>query len=392
MLQNVSVDESGCVLDADTRELARRLSNYYSAEGFVDHHIHADRVGTGERDLRYFEAEGGNKGSADATLVAKQDNIGVLHRGDAFKYPQLLQRLSKLAEWKIAAGEKCAYFIVDCSPDIDGRAFRAALEVREKYKNRIDIKVGLYPIFGIKEWGSDRWQHLLELAPRAQFVMGLPERDARGDHPVGFDGHLGLLYDLATEHRLPFQVHVDQTNTAGEDGTQRLISCIRMLSARVRPEDRPEVTAVHVLIDGKEDEERVQILQDLKSLNMRVISCLHAGASMRQRRDVRTPTHSSIAPIRECLLLGIPVGLGTDNRHDNLMPLPTMPLLLTELDAFGSLTRFYDEAMAPEHNVLWKVARGEALSSADRGRVAKNIAADYEAFGLKNPWLRWMTA
>ncbi len=235
-------------------EPAERLSRFTNARGFVDFHIHADRVGTYAD--HYFAAEGGLKGYANATLTQKQDAVGILHRGPAFKEEELRRRMTSIVELKIAAREPRTNFIVDCSPDIDGRAFRIALELRHKYESKIVIDVGAYPIFGIKDWGSDRWLHIKELAPKAQFIVGLPERDGRGDHPVGFEGHLGLLYELALEHSLPFHVHADQTNTPKEDGTWRLINCVRALSARIQPEKRPKVYVVHLLIDGKEDEER----------------------------------------------------------------------------------------------------------------------------------------
>ncbi len=358
-----------------------QFSAFMGGEGFCDTHIHADRVGTYED--HYFKDGGGLNVYVDAKLWVKQDALGVLHRGDAYSEKELRARMSAIIEMKIAAKETRAGFIVDCSPDLDGRAFRVACELRKKYAKKITINVAIYPIFGIKTLNSDRWQHLKELAPHAQFIVGLPERDARGDHPVGFEGHIALLYELALKYQIPLDVHVDQTNTPEERGTQRLIEAIRTLSSSVEPTKRPEVWAVHALFGGKEDEEVVSIINDLQNLNIGVKCCPHAAVGMRQMRNHLGPTRSSIAPVRECLVVGVPVQLGTDNTRDLLMPIPELPVLIREMDTLASALRYYDK------NVLWKLARCEPLNATDRASVAQNLARDYEAFGMPNPWARW---
>ncbi|MBC7836812.1 hypothetical protein H7X87_03480 [Acetobacteraceae bacterium] len=361
-------------------QFARLWSELENGWGFVDSHIHADRAHT-FLDA-YFQAEGGLNVYVDAKLYIKQDAIGVLHRGVAYETEEVRRRMVSIIELKIAAGEIMTNFIVDCSPDLDGRIFHLALELRKKYEKKIIINVGAYPIFGIKTWGSDRQLHLEELAPKAQFIVGLPERDARGDHPIGFEGHLGLLYELALKYKIPLDVHVDQTNTPEERGTQKLIEVVRALSMRVPPEERPEVWGVHALFGGKEDAEVFDIVMNLKANNIGIKCCAHAAVSMRQMRNHEGPTRSSIAPVRECMVAEVPVRLGTDNSNDLLMPLPKIPLLLREMDTLASALRYYDT------NVLWKLARCEKLNATDRASVAQNLARDYEAFGRPNPWAR----
>ncbi|HUD02448.1 MAG TPA: hypothetical protein VMR46_00295 [Candidatus Paceibacterota bacterium] len=366
----------------DALAFARLWSQVMHGEGFIEGHIHGDRVGT-YTNGNSKEGSGGLSIYIDAPLWVKQDAIGVLHRSSAYEDEELFKRMEFVIQLKMAARESQVFLIVDCSDDIDGRAFRAALKLRKKYAGKITINVAVYAIFGIKTWQEPRWLHLQELAPKAQFIVALPERDGRGDHPVGFEGHIALLYELAIKHKLPLHVHVDQTNTPGECGTQRLINVVRALAMRVPPEERPIVSAVHMLIDGKEDNERVEIISHLKELNMRVECCPHAAASMRQMRNHLAPLHPPVAPVRECLVAGVPVGLGTDNTKDLLMPLPEFPLVLREMDILASLIRYYDKT------VLWKIARREPLNDTDRASVAQNLARDYDAFGLPNPWTRF---
>ena len=151
----------------------------------------------------------------------------------------------------------------------------------------------------------------------------------------------------------------------------------------IPPEERPRVWAVHMLICGKEDQEIYDILRQVKELNIGLVCCPHAAGSMRQMRNIQAPLHSSIAPVRECLAMGIPVRFGTDNTDDHLMPLPKLPLLVREVDTLTTLLRYY------ELDVLYKLARGEELNSTDLASVAASLADDYKAYGLPNPWAQF---
>jgi cytosine/creatinine deaminase len=352
-----------------------------SSKGFQDWHCHADRAIT--FDAKYFAHQGPLEGFIDASLPVKQITVGVLHRGLAYTKESLEQRMTWLVEQKIAAGEVRLNMIVDCSPDIEGRAFEVALKLRAKYKKKIDIHVGAYPIFGFKTPDSDRQKHLEQLAKRAQFLVGLPERDVRPWNPqrIGFDGHLATLLGIAVDNQIPVQVHVDQTNNPAENGTERLIEAVRWLCTSSLPESRrPKAYAVHFISPSGADEKRYErIVHGLKENAIDVICCPRAAASMRQPRNVQGPTRSSIARVRYLLLAGIRVYLGTDNINDLFMPLPLSPLLVREIDAIADLERYYNI------NVLSKLARGEKLNETDLDSIARNVAGDYEAWGLEMP-------
>jgi cytosine deaminase len=357
-----------------------------TTNGIIDNHCHLDRAFTFREE--FFAHEGGLNAYIDAPLAIKQVATGVLHKGPAYTNESLDARMREVVLAKVAAGEKVLYAVVDCSPDIDGRAFRAALKLREEFADRIDIRVGAYPIFGFKSFGSDRQTHLEELAASAQFLVGLPERDTRPGHTVGFDGHLSILIELAIKHRLKLQVHVDQTNHPNEDGTEQLVEAVRwLITSRVPVEKRPRVSAVHVISPTSYCEDRFwNLVRGLKRNDIRVISCPRAAASMLQIPSVQVPMHNSVARVPELLLAGIEVGFGTDNISDLFMPTPTSPLLAREAgEEFGiaqDLFRLYDET------VYWKLMRGIPLNETDLGRVELNVKGKYAAAGWhgQRPW------
>ncbi|MEK7109143.1 MAG: hypothetical protein AAB919_01785 [Patescibacteria group bacterium] len=353
-----------------------------SSQGFQDWHCHGDRAFT--FDAKNFAHQGPLEGFIDAPLPVKQITVGVLHRGRAYEDESLTHRLTHLFESKRAAGETRINLITDCSPDIEGRAFDIALKLREKYKKKkYDIHVGAYPIFGIKTRGSDRQKHLEKLAKRAQFLVGLPERDYRPWNPqrIGFDGHLATLLEIGIDNQIPVQVHVDQTNDPSENGTERLIEAVRyLITSRLPESKRPKVYAVHMISPSGYDESRYErLVRGLRENDIGVICCPRAAASMRQPRQVVGPTRSSIARVRYLLLSGIAVYFGTDNINDLFMPLPLSPLLSRELDSVADAERYYNIS------VLSKIARGEKLNATDLDSVERNLRGDYEAFGWPFP-------
>jgi cytosine deaminase len=367
------------------------------SEGYFDAHCHLDRANTGE-DIYFSHKNVGADFYREAPLSVKQDATGDLHEGPAYETEEVLyERMKKVVLAKIAGGETRLNAIVDCSPDIDGRAFRMALKLREEFQDQIEINVGAYPIFGFKTFGWIRQTHLEELASQAQFLVGLPERDARDDpdNNVGFDGHLAILFDLSLKigrdqkkKPLPIQVHVDQTGRSDEHGTEDLVEAVRWnFTSRLPLEDRPKVSAVHVISPNfYSQDRRWDLIGGLKRNNIDVVCCPRAALSMRQNPSHEGPMRNSIAPVKELLVAGVNVSFGTDNINDMFMPLPKSPLLTREIgEEHGVIfdaIRFYDAA------VIDKLARGKRLNQVDRLRVEESLKGDYAAAGWygHRPW------
>ncbi len=354
--------------------MSTKQKAFVLSDGWVDPHVHLDRARTYEDE--YFAHEGGMAAFVDIPLRRKQTTTGVLHRGLAYAEDNLFKRMRSVIDDKITGGEAGMNAIVDCSVDIGDRAFRVAKALQAEYLLiGYDLQVGAYPIFGFKDWGSDRYQLIRDLAPEADFLMGLPERD--DDHPIGFDGHLRVLLDLALEFNIPVQVHVDQTNTPTENGTERLIDAVKWIYTAAGVKNPPEVWAVHAISPSGYDGERFK--RDVEGLlehKIGVIVCPHAALSMRQMRNHFGPTRNSIARVRELLLAGVKVRIGTDNLKDLFMPLPEDVLLRREYDVLASALRFYNRS------VLDKIFAGQELNETDRQAIQRSIDGDYEAFGL----------
>lgn len=340
----------------------------------IDAHVHLDRAWTAE-DKYWEHARISIREVRGWSLALKQRAVGKLHLGLAYAHDELYERMKAILEAKIVAGENEVWACIDTSPDIKLVAFDCALKLRDEFAGQLDLKVGGYPIFGFKTFGSDRHELIKEAAKRAQFLVGLPERDCAPEHTVGFDGHLQLLFEIAHENHLPVHIHVDQANDPRESGTEMLIEAVRWLgSPQVEGANGPTVWAVHVISPSAYDEERFNRLVDnLVKYNIGVIVCPHAALSMRQLRPIVARTHNSIARVRELLAAEVPVRFGTDNIGDIFVDFKR-PDLARELELIGSAIRFYDE-------VIWgKIARGEPLDDVDLHTLQRSLEEDEEVF------------
>lgn len=342
--------------------------------GYIDSHCHLDRALTYAD--RYFRSEGGLQGVVGIDLKQKQSAVGKLHRGLAFKHDSLYKRMKFVIEAKHAAGERVLHAIVDCTTDIDDRAFKIALELREEFKDKIDVRVGNYALFGFVERNSDRHKLFRRLAPLAQFLVLLPERDADPTHSIGFNGHLRIGLETAMEFNKPVHAHVDQINVPWEDGTERLVEATRWLvhNSGVPENARPTVSAVHVISPARYSNGRKKrLIYGLKECGIEVIVCPDAALSMRQLSTYHAPIGNSIADVMLFVANEIPVRIGTDNIMDLFMPRPHRLLVKDQLDSLATDVREYGE------NILQKIARWEPMLDLDIQTARNHILSDKAA-------------
>ena len=334
-------------------------------EGAIDFHCHLDRAWT-FHDPYWLHAQLSTEALPYKSLATKQNMVGDLHRGPAYKSNELERRMDAVVQAKYTAGERVLWAVIDTSADCVGTgAVKVALELREKWASKgYDLKVGAYPIFGFKEKGSERETVICEIASQVQFLCGLPERDERKGHTVTFERHMRTLLEIGCEHGRPVHIHLDQANAPWERGTERLIEGMRYLdSPVVEGMTGPTVWAVHVLSPSCYEEERFnRLLDGLLEHNIGVVVCPVAGCSMRQLDGYNTRTHNCIARVLELINAGVSVRLGTDNIGDAFVPTWT-PTIDRETMLLSNLIRFYDFA------IYHKLLLGEELTAVDRDNI-----------------------
>ena len=348
----------------EVRNAVKNLGGWFNA------HAHIDRAFVMES--KYVEhADMDPWDIATYPLEAKQHTTGALHEGLAYTKASLRERISKALDESIKHGTRRIDSFIDATADcIGSSAVEVACELRDKYKDNIDFRVGAYPIFGFKDDQPRRWDVFVKSAQMADFIGTLPERDARTYH-IGFKEHFRRILSFAnTLDYKEVHMHVDQTNNPDENGTETLIEAVRWLrpDSTGRMERRvPTVWAVHALSIASYDEERFQrVVDGLRETNIGVIVCPSATLSNKQNRSINVPMHNSITRVLELLLNDIPVRLGTDNVQDFFLPAGTMDLY-NEVSYASNILRFYNFT-------TWaKIATGRRLNEVDKMKIRSSL-------------------
>lgn len=353
--------------------------------GAIDFHCHLDRAWTYLNDY-WLHAQLSTDVIPLRSLAAKQNMVGDLHRGPAYQPDELKVRMDSVIQEKYDAGERALWAVIDTAPDDVGTlAIDTALTLRGKWLRKgFDLRVGAYPIFGFKTPNSDRERIIREVAPRVQFACGLPERDERKGHTVTFERHIRTLLEIGCEHRIPVHIHLDQTNTPWERGTERLIEARKFCDAPVVDgETGPTVWAVHVISPSCYNQDRFRRLVDgLLEYNIGVVVCPVAGCSMRQLDAYNTPTHNCIARVLDLINAGISVRLGTDNIGDAFVP-TWKATIDRETLVLSNLLRFYDFA------IYRKLLLAQELTDVDRDNIRQFLEIHRQANSAAiadHPW------
>jgi adenosine deaminase len=245
-----------------------------------------------------------------------------------YTHEDLVERISRGVEKMIQQGVTYCRTFIDADSTVKLLPIQAALEVREKYKDKIHLELAVQPLQGVIETDSQRYfQQACELA---DVIGGLPSRD----RPTP-EKHLDFIMNLAKELDKPIDVHIDQENNPDENETELL--AIKTIEHGLEG----KVRGIHAIsVAAQNEREQEKIIRLIKEAQMGIIVCPSAALSMKQLDKV-APLHNSIAPVPKLLEAEIPVYLGVDNIYDLFMPMSDGEMWF-ECRLMMEACRFYD--------------------------------------------------
>lgn len=241
----------------------------------------------------------------------------------------LLERMCISAENMISQGAKFARTNIDVDSTVGLMCVEAALEVKNKYKDKIEIQICSQVLEGAMNPEAQKW--IEKAAPMVDVLGGLPSRDRphQGEH-------LDYIFSIAKDLGKTVDVHIDQNNDPDEKDTELLAKKVIEHGMQGR------VNAVHCCsLAAQKDDYMMEVIKLIKEADMSVIICPRAMLDGVQMREKMAPVHNSIGPVPQLISAGINVCLGVDNVHDYFCPFIDGNLL-SELLFLLETTRYYD--------------------------------------------------
>jgi cytosine/creatinine deaminase len=248
---------------------------------------------------------------------------------EGYTHDNLVKRISLSAENMIRQGADAVRTNIDVDSTVGMMCVEAALEVKEKYKDKINIQICSQVLEGAMTPESRGW--IEKAAPYVDVLGGLPSRDRPNQAE-----HLDYIFEMAKKHNKTVDVHIDQNNDPDEKDTELLARKVIEHGMQGR------VNAVHCCsLAAQPDDYMNEVIKLIKKADMNVIVCPRAMLDNQQPRNKTAPVHNSIAPVPQLIEAGINVALGVDNVHDYFCPYIDGDIF-TELLFLIETTRYYN--------------------------------------------------
>ncbi len=248
---------------------------------------------------------------------------------EGYTHENLVERISLSAENFINQGCTVTRTNIDVDTTVGMKCLEAALEVKKKYADKIDMQICSQVLEGAMTPES---QAMIEkAAPLVDVLGGLPSRDRPHQ-----EEHLAFLFDVAKRHNKTVDVHIDQNNDPDERDTELLARSV------IKHGMQGKVNAIHCCsLAAQPDEYIAKVAKLIKEADMNVIVCPRAMIDNQQPRHKNGPIHNSIAPVPQLLEAGVTVCLGVDNVYDYFCPFIDGDIF-TELVFLLEACRYYD--------------------------------------------------
>lgn len=248
---------------------------------------------------------------------------------EGYTHENLVERISRMAENMIAQGSTATRTNIDVDNTVGMMCIEAALEVKEKYKDQIDIQICSQVLEGAMTPEAQEW--IEKAAPYVDLLGGLPSRDRPNQAE-----HLDYIFEMAKKHNKHVDVHIDQNNDPDERDTELLARKVIEHGLQGR------VNAVHACsLAAQPDDYIEEVAKLLKEADMSVIVSPRAMVDNQQPRHKMAPVHNSLAPVPQLVAAGVNVAIGVDNVADYFCPFIDGDVF-TELIFMIECCRFYD--------------------------------------------------
>ncbi len=278
---------SGRVIDLEGRLVTTRL---------VDAHIHLDKT------LTWSRAPNLEGTFEHAKNVIKHD------RTENWTVEDVYQRANDALERAHAYGVNLVRTHIDSQPGRRDPAWPALIELREAWRNRIEIQ--FVASLGAEKLMTSYGDDVSSFAAAHGALLGpvvYPK--------VNTQAQVHRALDLAERYGLDIDFHTDENLLSSSDGI------VQIARAVLERDFQGSVICGHVCAVSMKTEEEVEWIAALvKQADIGVVTMPQTNAFLLGRRSERSPRQRGLAPIKELHARGVPVAAASDNCQDAFNP------------------------------------------------------------------------
>ena len=310
---NVAIDAGRIVDIGPTTNLPARqqivLEGNVLLPGFVNPHVHLDKAFVGGLAPSGLMLDGVARGTELKRAYTRED---------------IKARARRALDLAVRHGVTALRSPVDVDPIVGTLCVEALVELREEYRDRIDVQVLAFPQEGLL--GIEGMHDLLAraVAEGADVVGGRPH----GDPPeaLDYDRHIDDVFDIADGR--PVDMSTDALFPA-EPFDPFALGVYRLAQATIRRGYAPGlVTAHHVLaLSAVEVGVAQPVIERIREAAMNVITLPTSNLFTEGRADPTNPRRG-LTRLKDLWRAGVNVSFGTDNLDDTYLPFSNMDLLL----------------------------------------------------------------
>ncbi|WP_432353045.1 amidohydrolase family protein [Sporosarcina sp. A2] len=277
--------------------------------GLIEGHIHPDKAFLEER-----------KPNESGTLEEAIKITGELKA--EYTYDDVYARSEKVLNWAIAKGTT----VMRAHPDVDHieklLGVEVMLSLKDAYQDKIDLQIVVFPQEGIlKSAGTlTRMKQGIEMG--ADVVGGCPYNEKTLEDSIR---HLELVFDLAEEHKLPLDLHVD---FADHTEDPRYLLTERICDMTIERGMQGRVTLGHVTSLGSlEPEEASALFAKIATAGITIMPLPATDVYLNGRNDKKN-IRRGMAPVIQMMEQGVNVAFASNNIRNAFTPFGNANLLL----------------------------------------------------------------
>jgi cytosine deaminase len=282
--------DSGAEIDADGRLVS---------PAFVEPHIHLDKVGV----LPFLPP------NRSGTLT---EAISLLHQTKrAATVEQIAERAGRVIRQAVMAGTTTIRTHVDVDTIGGLRPLEGVVRARAEHADLCDIQIVAFPQEGIeRDPGTDE---LMRQAMRAgaDVVGGMPAWESDRDSARR---HIDFCFDLALEHDVPVDMHIDETDDPASRTLELLVDAAEARGWGAR------TNAGHCCaMAAWEDDYAARVIARLAETDVSIVTNPATNLLLQGREDSE-PRRRGIPRVKELLAAGVRMGCGQDCVEDAFYP------------------------------------------------------------------------